>query len=70
MSSILLLGILLGACGSVSQSVDDLGSGVASYDALKSATATCQAQGGDVRLKSGFDGRDLAGYQCVTGKAR
>ena len=64
------LALALCACGSTSQGSYGLGPGDANYDAIKSATQTCQAQGGQIRLKNGYDGRELASYQCKIGKAR
>ena len=64
------LGAALAGCGSLSQAPYDLGSGDANYDALKAATQSCQAQGGEVRLRSGYDGRQMSSYQCVIGKPR
>lgn len=65
-----VVGAALAGCGSLAQAPFDLGSGDANYDALKAATQTCQAQGGQVRLKDGFDGRQMSSYQCVVGKPR
>jgi len=45
--------------------------GVASYDALKAATASCQTRGGELRLHGGgVEGKNLSDYECVIGKAR
>ena len=61
---------LLAACaaataGEASYSLDY---GVASYDALKAATDKCRSEGGEIVLKGGYDGRQLANYQCKIGK--
>jgi len=65
-----LAAVALAGCGGLSQAPYDLGSGDANYDALKAATQSCQAQGGEVRLRSGYDGRQMSSYQCVIGKPR
>ena len=68
--TVLAVAAALAGCASLGQTSYDLGTGDANYDALKSATQACGAQSGTVHLKSGYDGRDLAGYECVLGKAR
>ena len=60
---------MLGGCA-VSQGSYALGQGDANYDAIKAATQACQAQGGQIHLKNGYDGRELANYECKMGKAR
>ena len=44
--------------------------GIANYDALKTASATCEAKGGVIRVRKGYEGRDLSDYQCAVGKSR
>ncbi len=44
--------------------------GVASYDSLRTATATCAAKGGVIQTRKGYEGRDLSDYECVVGKTR
>jgi hypothetical protein len=60
---------LLGACLSSGSSYG-LGPGVATYDSLAAATQKCHADGGEVELKSGYDKRDLASYECRLGGAK
>jgi hypothetical protein len=57
---------LLGACLSSGGSYA-LGPGVATYDALAAGTQKCRADGGVVALRSGYDKRDLASYECNLG---
>jgi hypothetical protein len=64
------LALALCGCASAPAGSDALGHGDANYDALKAATQACQAQGGQLQLKSGYDDRDLASYECKSGKAR
>jgi hypothetical protein len=46
-------------------SSESLGSGIASYDALRQANAACVARGGSVQpRKDGIPG-ELADYSCV-----
>jgi hypothetical protein len=67
----LLLAVLLCACASeTAPSSYTLGPGVADYDALAAATEKCHADGGRVELKSGYDKRDLSGYECKLGGAK
>ena len=54
----------LAACASGPET-QGLGHGVASYDALRAASAECEARGGHVEPRGGTDGRDLADYACV-----
>ncbi|MGH6987680.1 MAG: hypothetical protein ACRED9_12700 [Caulobacteraceae bacterium] len=56
-------GLALAACGSLRGDYD-LPVGDANYDALNAATAACEAKGGVVRLKSGYDSRELSNYRC------
>ncbi len=62
--------VILTGCGSLQNGSYELGQGVASYDALKAATDTCKAGGGALRPRATSDGRNLADYDCVIGKAR
>ena len=57
--------LMLGACDTTS----GLGQGDANYDAIKTATDACKTQGGELQLKSGYDGRALSDYACKHGKA-
>jgi hypothetical protein len=53
------------------QSADyGLGEGDANYDALAHATKDCEAQGGHVAQKTGYDSRELSSYVCKMGKAK
>jgi hypothetical protein len=65
-----LAAVSLTACGGLAADSYGLDHGVASYDALKTAGETCRGQGGEIRLRKGFEGRDLSDYQCVLGQAR
>jgi hypothetical protein len=47
-----------------------LGQGDANYDALAQATRECQARGGEIRLRPGYDNHELSGYLCLLGNAR
>ncbi len=61
----------LAACASVGgASSYELGSGDANYDAINAATRTCEAEGGHVTLKGGYDNRKLSSFLCVGGKAK
>jgi hypothetical protein len=60
----------LQGCAVVNDASYGLDIGDANYDALKAATEKCQAQGGVVRLRPGYDARVLSNYDCVIGKAR
>jgi len=66
MRGILLLP-LLGACASAAGGSYELGPGVATYDALATATEKCRADRGEVVLKGGYDKRDLGSYECKLG---
>ena len=68
--AITALALALCACGSAPADSYGLGQGDANYDAIKTATQACEAQGGQIRLKSGYDGRDLSSYECKIGKAK
>ncbi len=65
----LAMGLALAGCGALMKGDYDLPTGDANYDALKAATEACEAKGGHVRLKSGYDSRELSNYQCKMGKA-
>jgi len=58
--------LLLGACDTTSGA----GQGDANYDAMKSASDACKAQGGELELKSGYDGRSVSDYACKNVKAK
>ncbi len=68
--TIAAVALALCACASTAPDSYGLGPGDANYDAIKAATQACQAQGGQIHLKNGYDGRELASYQCKIGKAR
>jgi hypothetical protein len=73
MSSVILAfaALALSGCGGLTGSSYALDPGVASYDALKDATAACKAKGGELRLHGGgVEGQNLADYHCVIGEAR
>jgi predicted kinase len=61
---------LLAGCASPppAQGSYSLDYGVASYDALKTATEKCRSEGGEIVLRSGYDNRQLANYRCKIGK--
>jgi hypothetical protein len=75
-SPLLILGgsiatVALCGCGGLGDASYGLEPGVANYDALKAATATCQARGGAIRLQGGgVQGQNLSDYECVIGRAR
>ncbi len=58
--------LILAACAGGGGSYE-LEHGPASYDALKRATEKCQADGGHIALKSGYDSRELSNYECRMG---
>jgi hypothetical protein len=62
----------LSGCTGLGDASYGLDPGVASYDALNAATASCQAKGGQLRLRGGggVEGHNLSDYECVIGKAR
>ena len=62
--------VVLTGCANLGAASYELGSGDANYDALNAATKTCEAEGGAVKLKSGYDNRQLSSYLCVGGKAK
>jgi hypothetical protein len=59
------LAVTLCACASY-----ELPQGDANYDAIKAASDECQAKGGKIELRSGYDGRQLSSYQCKIGGAK
>ncbi|WP_312164129.1 hypothetical protein [Phenylobacterium sp.] len=61
MASILL--ISLSACASAPGGPDVAG-GVASYDALKSASAACAARGGELVRSDEGSGKRMTDYAC------
>jgi hypothetical protein len=66
---LVVMAMTLFGCGGLNSSYG-LDRGVASYDSLKAATTTCAAKGGVVRVRTGYEGRDLSDYKCAIGKAR
>ncbi len=60
----------LAGCGGLADRSYVLDQGDANYDALKAATAACEAKGGAIRPRKDYDQRDLSGYECAIGKAR
>ena len=61
--------LLLAACGTVQTDSYSLGRGVATYDELARATATCRARGGTIRPPgNGGDPTQLSNYTCVIGR--
>ena len=65
-----LAAIALAGCAGLGAPSYELGTGDANYDALNTATKTCEADGGQVKLRSGYDNRRLDSYLCVGGKAK
>ena len=53
----------LAACSTTT--TEPLGTGIASYDNLRSANAACAARGGQVMPRQGGDPAQLADYSCV-----
>jgi hypothetical protein len=71
MARLAILGVIsLAGCGGLSDSSYGLDSGDATYDTLTAATASCQAKGGEIRLRGSGEGRNLSDYECAIGKAR
>ena len=72
MARLAILGAMaVSGCGGLADSSYGFEPGDANYDALRTATAACQAKGGEIRLNGGgVDGRNLSDYQCAIGKAR
>ncbi len=52
---------LTSACTGGSYGLSD---GDASYDEIRKASDDCKAKGGEIRLKSGGDNRELSDYEC------
>ena len=48
---------------------DGVGEGDANYDALRKANEICQAHGGVLTPRSGYDTRRLSGFKCKPVKA-
>ena len=48
---------------------DGVGEGDANYDALRKATEACQAHGGVLTPRTGYDIRRLSGFECKPAKA-
>lgn len=68
---LLIAALVLVGCADAGLPSYELGNGDANYDALNAATKTCEAEGGQVKSKSGgYDGRQLSSYLCVGGKAK
>jgi hypothetical protein len=68
MRGLVAIGLLvLGACAAGGGGSYELEHGPAGYDALKRATEKCQADGGHVVLKPGYDQRELSNYECRMG---
>ncbi len=47
-----------------------VGQGTASYDALARAARECQDEGGELKLRPGYDGQQLSSWDCVGGRKR
>jgi hypothetical protein len=62
--------LTLAACAGIVDKSYVLEGSDANYDALERATEKCRADGGEVRLRRGYDSRLLSNYECVIGKAR
>jgi hypothetical protein len=56
--------------GGCAQRSYGLGQGDANYDALAQASKECQAKGGEIRLRAGYDNHALSSYECLLGNAR
>ncbi len=67
---LVVLAMTLFGCGGMPGASYGLDRGVASYDSLRTATATCAAKGGVIQTRKGYEGRDLSDYECVVGKTR
>jgi hypothetical protein len=63
-----MIGLVLPALSIVGCS--GVGQGEASYDVLAAATKACQEKGGELKLRSGYDGQALSSYDCVGGDKR
>ncbi len=55
--------LVLGGCSGVGQ-------GTASYDAIAAASKTCQDEGGELKLRPGYDGQELSSWDCVGARAK
>jgi len=53
----------LSACGTGSS--EQLGTGIASYDALRTSQAQCATRGGAIKLQQNGDPAELSDYSCV-----
>ena len=62
--------VTLSGCGGLSDASYGLEPGDATYDALRAATAACQAKGGEIRQRGGGEGQNLSDYECAIGRAR
>ncbi len=69
MRRLIAMGVLASLCGCVTGAQPSYGldRGVASYDALKAVSETCKTQGGAIRLRPGYDSRELSSYECKIG---
>jgi hypothetical protein len=68
--AILAMVVFVSACASGGAGGSyGLAPGVANYDTLKAATDKCRADGGELKLKDGYDQRELSSYQCRIGAA-
>jgi hypothetical protein len=66
MRAAMILSISLAALGGcASGSSETLGSGIASYDALRQANTACIARGGQIKPRQGGDPAQLSDYSCV-----
>lgn len=71
MKALIAIAVLaLAGCADMSGPSYELGNGDANYDALTAATKACEAEGGQVKLRSGYDSRLLSNYLCIGGKAK
>ena len=70
MAVIVFAALALAGCAGLGGPSYELGTGDANYDALNKATKTCEADRGQVNLRSGYDSRQLSSYLCVGGKAK
>jgi hypothetical protein len=58
LAALLPLALASGACSGVGQ-------GAADYDSVAKATRDCQADGGELKLRPNYDGRELSSYDCI-----
>ena len=70
LGSLIALAISQFGCGAIANGSYPLDRGVASYDGLKAATVTCEAKGGALRLRKGYQGQDLSDYDCALARTR